>query len=83
MNPGMSMRWTYDPQADAIYLTLKAGTLTEKLISVGISDHVILDVDQDGHLAGIEIIGATLAFTRLRRVLADEPTILGGSDALG
>lgn len=77
------MRWTYDPQADAIYINLEPWLPASSLVSVGISDHVILDVNLDGELAGIEIIGATLAFTRLRRVLADEPTILGGSDALG
>lgn len=77
------MRWTYDPQADAIYLNLEFDTPASSVTSVGIGDHVILDVDKDGQLAGIEIIGATLAYTRLRRVLADEPTILGDSDALG
>ena len=70
------MKWTYDPQADAIYLTLKKA---DDIISVGISSKVILDLAADGtEVVGIEIIGADLAYPRLRRTLADEPEILGG-----
>jgi uncharacterized protein YuzE len=70
------MKWTYDPRADAIYLDL-VSERTSPLVSVGISDQVILDVDGTGRLAGIEIVGGTeTVFPKLRRLLDEEPWIL-------
>lgn len=78
------MKWTYDPQADAIYLNLAPWTAAADLTSVGINDQVILDVDKDGSLAGIEIIGGTEElFPKLRRLLDREPQMLGEGDAGG
>lgn len=73
------MKWTYERGADAIYLNLMPFGAASPLISVGIiGDQVILDVDQEGRLVGIEIVGgAEELFQKLRRVLDREPQMLG------
>jgi len=75
--PEVSMKWTYDPQADAIYITLREG-VSSTAVSLGVCDEVILDVDQVlGLLTGIEIIGAERLFGKLRDLLNTPPVILG------
>jgi len=75
------MKWTYDPQADAIYVTLQYARL--KNVTVSLADaEVHLDVDGiTGEILGIEILGAGAVFTRLSKLLAEPPKILGGEGA--
>jgi uncharacterized protein YuzE len=46
---------TYDPEADAVYITVGRGTIdwTEE------ADPFIYDVDAEGHIVGIEILSAS------------------------
>jgi len=48
------MRITYDQNVDALYIRFKETTVTTKLLGEGIA----ADYDAEGHLAGIEILGA-------------------------
>lgn len=44
---------TYDPQADAMYISINRGTYD---ISKEISNGVIVDLDKNGKILGIEIL---------------------------
>ena len=71
------MKWTYDPQADAIYVTLLRGYIGVTAVSLA-GCEVVLDVDPvAGCLVGVEIIGVERVFPRLRELLADPPEMLG------
>lgn len=48
------MKVTYDLQADALYIEIKATTVTTKRLDQDIA----VDYDADGHIAGIEILSA-------------------------
>ncbi len=54
------MRITYDPEADAVYISFKDTPVTTTHPSAGIA----FDYDAEGRLAGIEILDAS-------RVVAD------------
>ena len=56
---------TYDPQADAVYITLGRGKIAS---TAEISDNIIADYDGEGRVIGIEILTAT-------KVLAPGPWI--------
>lgn len=64
------MRVTYDPEVDALYVTLRDGVAED---SVDIEDGVTVELDADGHILGVEILDARrrgaavdqLAFERL------------------
>jgi len=48
------MKITYDPEVDALYIKLRDGVArTERL-----TEHVTIDYDADGAVAGIEILSA-------------------------
>ena len=49
------MKITYDQEADALYIQFKETTVTTKHLAEGIA----ADYDEDGKLAGIEILDAT------------------------
>lgn len=52
------MRWKYDPDAGAAYLTLREGQVHRTVDTE--HAHIAFDVTIDGELLGIEIISADL-----------------------
>ena len=48
------MRITYDAEVDALYIRFRETTVTTKELGEGIA----VDLDADGHLAGIEVLDA-------------------------
>ena len=48
------MKVSYDPEADALYIEIKATTATTKRLDQDIA----IDYDADGRIAGIEILSA-------------------------
>ncbi|QOR47903.1 DUF2283 domain-containing protein [Trueperella pecoris] len=58
------MRLTYDSEADAAYIelptTIGVGKSVRNIIldDLPLKGSLIIDVDKDGHLLGIEILGA-------------------------
>jgi len=57
---------TYDPEVDAAYATIgrpirpgEAARQVPVALPEGISGELILDFDCDGHLLGVEILGAS------------------------
>jgi uncharacterized protein YuzE len=49
------MRITYDPEVDALYITLRTGVAQD---SVDIEDGVTVELDAEGHVLGMEILDA-------------------------
>ena len=54
------MKITYDPEADALYIMLCE---TKPGDSVDIEEGVTVDLDSDGHIIGIEVLGASRRLT--------------------
>ena len=54
------MKLTYDREADALYIGLRRVMAAE---SLEIEDGVIVDVDDDGHIIGIEVLDASKRLT--------------------
>ena len=52
----MSMKLTYDKEADAIYIELQDGMFAR---NKKVDDFTILDLDEKGHILGIEILEAS------------------------
>ena len=50
------MRAEYDPQADAMYIRLRAGEVAD---SEEIRDGVVVDYDAAGQVLGIELLSAS------------------------
>ncbi len=55
------MRIDYDPQADAIYLRLRAGEVADTLAT---GKHIYVDVDAEGLPLGIEILFVSRLLTQ-------------------
>ena len=57
------MRFTFDDEANAAYLELDVGAEGSAVENVVVErsgrGDIVLDFDGDGHLLGVEIIGAT------------------------
>jgi len=71
------MKITYDREVDALYIRFKEATVTTQHLAEGIA----ADFDADGHLAGIEILGAMRRLgdpTVFKQVVLEE-VALGGS----
>jgi uncharacterized protein YuzE len=49
------MKVKYDARADALYIELKATTVTTKRLD----EDIAIDYDAEGHIAGIEILSAS------------------------
>ena len=49
------MKVKYDPKADALYIELKATTVTTKRLD----QNIAVDYDAEGRIAGIEILSAS------------------------
>lgn len=60
------MRVTYDDKHDLLYIELD--DTAKRVRNEDVSDGVVLDVTEDGHIAGIEILGAS-HLVRLERLL--------------
>jgi uncharacterized protein YuzE len=54
------MKITYDPEADALYIQLRA---VEAKDSLDVEEGVTVDLDRDGHTIGIEILDASKRLT--------------------
>ena len=54
------MRITYDPEADALYIKLREATPRE---SMDIEEGVTVDLDNEGHVIGIEVLDASKRLT--------------------
>ena len=52
------MKIAYDPEVDALSITFRETTVTTKELGDGIA----ADYDEDGRLAGIEVLDATRRF---------------------
>ncbi|RPF42657.1 uncharacterized protein YuzE [Thermodesulfitimonas autotrophica] len=50
------MRFRYDPDADALYIRFKEGVIAD---TEEISAGVMMDVDEEGNLLGLEILNAS------------------------
>ena len=50
------MKVRYDPEADALYIRLREGTIAE---TEEVSAGVMLDVDAEGNPVGLEILNAS------------------------
>ncbi|MDO8692303.1 MAG: DUF2283 domain-containing protein [Dehalococcoidia bacterium] len=55
------MRIEYDPEADALYIHLREVSVGD---TVDIEQGVTVDLDTDGHIIGVEILDASLRFSR-------------------
>ena len=54
------MKITYDPEADALYIRLREVQLAD---SMDVEEGVTVDLDSEGHIAGIEILDASKRMT--------------------
>jgi uncharacterized protein YuzE len=54
------MRITYDPQADALYIELRQAQAHD---NVDIEEGVSADLDEQGHIVGVEILDASKRMT--------------------
>ena len=50
------MKISFDEQADALYIQFQRGAVKK---TVKVQDGILLDIDQEGHLYGIEILDAS------------------------
>ncbi|EQB63110.1 MAG: hypothetical protein RBG1_1C00001G0689 [candidate division Zixibacteria bacterium RBG-1] len=70
------MKITYDPKADALYIQFRIGKSknTKKL-----QDGILVDLDKNGKLFGIEIIGVSerVALKNLQEVSFNFPVATG------
>ncbi|KKO19031.1 MAG: DUF2283 domain-containing protein [Candidatus Brocadia sp.] len=55
------MRIEYDKEADALYIQLKE---TRVFDNIDIEDGVTIDIDEKGHIIGVEILDATKKLSR-------------------
>ena len=54
------MKITYDPEADALYIRWREVELAD---SMDVEEGVTVDLDNEGHIAGIEILDASTRMT--------------------
>ncbi len=66
------MKISYDPKADALYIKFQEGTVAR---TRKIEDGMLVDMDQNGRLFGIEIIGmkGCIPIPELGRIILDLP----------
>ncbi len=71
------MKVTYDPEADAMYITLRDAPVdnTDEL-----QDGIMADYDAAGHIIGLEILDASKNVSNLGRV---EFCVLGAEEPAG
>lgn len=54
------MKITYDPEADALYVALRDVPASD---SIDIEDGVSVDLDDGGHIIGLEVLDASTRLT--------------------
>ena len=54
------MKITYDPEGDALYIRLREVDLAD---STDLEEGVTVDLDAEGHIAGLEILDASKRMT--------------------
>ncbi len=66
------MKISYDPKADALYIKFQEGAVAR---TRKIEDGMLVDMDQNGRLFGIEIIGmkGRIPIPELGRIILDLP----------
>ncbi|MPZ49852.1 MAG: DUF2283 domain-containing protein [Dehalococcoidia bacterium] len=74
------MKITYDPEADALYIELRKAEASN---SIDVEEGVVVDLDGDGHVIGIEVLDASVRLTddELKK-LSYENLVLGKKAAL-
>ena len=50
------MKIEYDPEADALYIQIREAHPSD---NIDIEDGVIVDIDADGHIVGLEVLDAS------------------------
>jgi uncharacterized protein YuzE len=50
------MRIEYDPEADALYIQIREANAAD---NIDIEDGVTVDVDENGHIVGLEVLDAS------------------------
>ena len=50
------MRIEYDPEADALYIQIREARADD---NIDIEDGVTVDVDENGHIVGLEVLDAS------------------------
>lgn len=55
------MKIEYDPEADALYIHLREVLVAD---NVDIEEGVTVDLDAQGHIVGVEILDASLRFSK-------------------
>lgn len=63
----------YDPDADALYIKLREGKVTE---SDEVEEGLIVDYDEKGNVAGIEVLEFSKKKIDLNELIAKGPRIL-------
>jgi uncharacterized protein YuzE len=53
------MRITYDPRADALYISFREERPSD---SLDVEEGVTVDLDDDGHILGLEVLDARVRF---------------------
>jgi uncharacterized protein YuzE len=71
------MKISYDPRADALYIKFQEGTAAR---TRKVEEGLLVDVDENGRLYGIEIIGmkGRIPIPELGRIILDFP--IGGQE---
>jgi len=66
------MKISYDPKADALYIKFQEGSAAR---TRKVEEGMLMDMDQAGHLFGIEIIGmkGRIPIPELGRIILDFP----------
>lgn len=59
------MKITYDPEADVLYIEFKENTPVE---SVKIEEGIYYEIDEAGHLVGLEILYASDKFKNFNKI---------------
>ena len=60
----------YDPSCNALYIRIKKGKVAE---SEPLSDNLIVDLDPDGEIVGIELLAEKIDLSRFRHIERFEP----------
>jgi len=55
----------YDPSCNALYIKIKKGKVAE---SEPISDNLIVDIDQEGEILGIELLAEKIDLSKFRNL---------------
>jgi uncharacterized protein YuzE len=71
------MQFRFDPEANALYISLSRGEVAR---TIGLNDEVYVDVDAQGELLGIEFVNADEFIPFLRQ--AESFAQLPGADAM-